>query len=342
MADKMRFVVLGTGNIAKKYVSAFAGIESGKLVGAVGTSEEKARSFAQENGIEHWANNLKALLNKTDFEAVIIATPSGLHGDNTIEAANLKKHVLCEKPLDITLEKIDLMTQACQKADVKLGCAFQHRTFEHNRLAKEAITSGRLGRIFIANAFLKNFRSQQYYDSAGWRGTWGLDGGGPFIQQASHTIDLMVWILGPAKEVFARTATVAHNIEVEDMGHAIVRYENQEQGVIEASTVVKPGYPSRIEFHGEKGSIILTEEGILDWCVEGMDSPNIIAASAASGSKDPMAIGTAGHQMIIRDFIDAVRQNREPLASAPSARLCVELIAAIYQSAKTGKPVKLR
>ncbi|MHC4647409.1 MAG: Gfo/Idh/MocA family protein, partial [Planctomycetota bacterium] len=167
----------------------------------------------------------------------------------------------------------DAMTAACESVGVKLGCAFQHRTADHNKAAYEAVRSGRLGKIYIANSFLKKYRGQEYYDSAAWRGTWELDGGGPFIQQAAHTLDLMVWMMGRAKSVFAQTATVAHDIEVEDMGHAIVEYEDGARGVLEASTVIKPGYPNRIEIHGEKGSIILTDSEIVDWSVEGLEAP---------------------------------------------------------------------
>jgi predicted dehydrogenase len=253
----------------------------------------------------------------------------------------LKKHVLCEKPLDITLERIDAMTAACESASVKLGCTFQHRAAEHNQAAYEAVQSGKLGKIYIANSFLKKFRGQDYYNSAAWRGTWQLDGGGPFIQQAAHTLDLMVWMMGPAKSVLARTATVAHDIEVEDMGHAIVQYANGAQGVLEASTVIKPGYPNKIEIHGEKGSIILTDAEIVDWSVEDLESPQFEAVSNASGTVDPMAIGTRNHEIIIADFAEAIKEDRDPMIPPASARLSVELILALYESARKGEAVQL-
>ncbi len=343
---KTCFALIGAGNIAAKYVDAFKNIETAVLVGVVTRTAAKAQAFAKAHNIPHWATDVKTLFDTADVDAVVIATPSGLHSQGTIEAAKFGKHVLCEKPLDITLEKIDAMTEACRKAKVQLGCAFQFRTFEHNRIAYETIKSGKLGKIYIANAFLKNFRTQQYYDSGSWRGTWALDGGGPFMQQGAHTVDLMVWMMGRARQVAAFINTAAHKIEVEDMGHAIVRYENGAQGVVEASTVVKPGYPNRIEFHGEKGSIILSESDIVDWQVEGVEKPTLGSTSHTSGSKDPMAIGTLGHEMIIKDFIQSVEQNRPPLVSPDSARLSVELILAIYRSAssatgKTGTPVEI-
>lgn len=233
------------------------------------------------------------------------------------------------------------MTAACRKANVKLGCSFQFRTFEHNKIACDAIRLGKLGKIYIANAFLKNYRGQEYYDSGAWRGTWQLDGGGPFMQQGAHTIDLMVWMMGRAKRVCARIKTVAHNIEVEDMGHAIAEYENGTQGLIEASTVVVPGYPNRLEFHGEKGSIILSESEIIDWQVEGMERPVLENPQQPSGSKDPTAIGTVGHQKLIADFVEAIEQDRPPLVTPESARLSVELIQAIYESARLGQSVDI-
>lgn len=339
-SEKIRFALIGAGSIAGKYVDAFKKVEGASLVGVVTRTAEKAQAFAEKHNIPHWATDMESLFDSADVDAVVIATPSGLHAEGTIKAAQLGKHVLCEKPLDITLEKIDAMRGACKNAGVKLGCAFQFRTFEHNQIAYETIQSGKLGKVYIANAFLKNFRTQQYYDSGAWRGTWALDGGGPFMQQGAHTIDLMVWMMGRARRVFAWTRTVAHDIETEDMGHAIVQYENQAQGLLEASTVVVPGYPNRIEFHGEKGSIILSEEGIIDWQVEGMEKPLLEGACHSSGSSDPMAIGTLGHQKLIADFIEAIQQDRRPLVCGESARASVELIQAIYESARLGKTVE--
>lgn len=339
--DKIEFVLLGAGNIAGKYVAAVNNVPTASIKAVVSRTIAKAEQFAQKHGIGHFSDSLESLAEKVDFDAVIIATPSGLHADGAIRAAKLKKHVLCEKPLDITLEKIDAMTAACESADVKLGCAFQHRTAAHNKAAYEAVQSGKLGKIYIANTFLKKYRGQEYYDSGAWRGTWELDGGGPFIQQAAHTLDLMVWMMGPAKSVFARTATVAHDIEVEDMGHAIVEYKNGARGVLEASTVIKPGYPNRVEIHAEKGSIILTDGEIVDWTVEDLEAPQFETISNASGTTDPMAIGTQNHERIVADFVEAVKHDREPMIPAASARLSVELILAVYKSAKEGKTIQL-
>jgi predicted dehydrogenase len=340
-SDKMRFAILGTGNIAGKYVTALNNVPHASLVAVVSRTLSRAQQFADKHRIEHFSDSLDALAQKLDFDTVIIATPSGLHAEAAIHAANLKKHVLCEKPLDITLEKIDEMTTACESAGVKLACAFQQRTAPHNQAAYQAVRTGKLGKIYIANTFLKKYRGQDYYDSAEWRGTWHLDGGGPFIQQAAHTVDLVVWMMGPAESVFARTATVAHNIEVEDMGHALVKYKNGAQGVLEASTVIKPGYPNKIEIHGEKGSIILTDGDIIDWSVEGLEPPKFETIANASGIKDPMAITTLGHEKIIADFIDAVKQNRPPMVPPDSARLSVELILALYKSAGENKMITL-
>jgi predicted dehydrogenase len=340
-SDKIEFVLLGAGNIAGKYVAAVNNVPNASITAIISRTISKAEEFAKKHDIDHFSDSLEFLAAKVNFDAVIITTPSGLHADGAIRAAKLKKHVLCEKPLDITLERIDAMTAACESASVKLGCAFQHRTAAHNRAAYEAVQSGKLGKIYIANTFLKKYRGQEYYDSGAWRGTWQLDGGGPFIQQAAHTLDLMVWMMGPAKSVFARTATVAHDIEVEDMGHAIVEYKNGARGVLEASTVIKPGYPNRLEIHGEKGSIILTDAEIVDWNVEGLEAPQFETISNASGTVDPMAIGTQNHERIIADFIEAVKRDREPMVPPASARLSVELILAVYESAKHDRIVEL-
>lgn len=341
MEKKLNFALIGAGNVATKYVAALNNIEDANLVGVIARNQEKLKLFADQYHISHYAINLKILLDRIPVDVVIITTPSGLHAQGAIEAAGYEKHVLCEKPLDITLDKIDTMTKTCREAGVKLGCMFQHRTAEHNRIICETIQTGKLGKIYIANAFLKNFRGQEYYDSGAWRGTWELDGGGPFIQQAAHTVDLMVWMMGRARRVVALTRTVAHKIEVEDMGHAIVQYDNDAQGVLEASTVVKPGYPNKIEIHAEKGSIIFNELEIETWDVEDVPRPEIKSSDASSGSQDPMAIGTQGHEMVIRDFIRAIREDRQPLVTPNSARMSVELILAIYKASKEGRPVNL-
>ena len=338
---ELKFILVGTGNIAKKYVAAIRNIENAFISGVVDITETGAEHFAKEFGIPAWADSMEKMAGAITFDAFILATPSGLHGEGAIKAAALKKHVLSEKPLDIKLDKIDEMISACSAAGVKLGCVFQHRAAEHNRQVFELINSGALGKIYIANASLKNYRGQDYYDSGAWRGTWAMDGGGPFMQQAAHTLDLMVWLMGRPTEIFAFTNTVAHKIEVEDMGHAIVKYSNGAQGVLEASTVVKPGYPNRIEIHGEKGSVILSEEGIIEWDVEGVPRPEISVTSGSSGSKDPMAIGTLGHEIIIKDFIDSIINGKEPMISGTSARMSVELITALYKSAESAEVVKL-
>ncbi len=340
--EKLRFAMLGAGNVAQKYVAAIGNLPEAELVGVVTPIAEEVSAFAAKHEVPHHALTLAALLAKADCDAVIVATPSGLHAENTIDAAGLGKHVLCEKPLDITVAKIDAAIEACRRADVRLGCTYQHRTAEHNQAVRQAIQSGKLGQVYIANAFLKNFRDQGYYDSSGgWRGTWAMDGGGPFMQQAAHTVDLMVWILGRAREVYAVTRTAAHDIETEDMGHALITYDGGARGVIEASTVVRPGYPTRMEFHGERGSILLSEEDILAWDVDGVPAPAIASAAGASGSADPMAIGTQGHERVLSDFVQAVRDGREPTIDAASARLGIELTQAIYTSAREGRPVKL-
>lgn len=339
--EKIKFALVGAGNIANKYVDAFRNVKEGELAGIVTRNGQKAQAFADKHGIANCATDMRTLFERTTVDAVILATPNGLHADGIIEAAKFGKHALTEKPLDISVTKADAAIKACKDASVQLGVAFQLRTVRHYGAARDAIRSGKLGKILIANVFVKNYRGQDYYDSGAWRGTWKLDGGGPFMQQGSHAIDLMVWIMGPVKRVMASTKTAAHKIEVEDMGHAIVEYANGAQGIIEASTVVKPGYPSRFEFHGEKGSIILNEAGIVDWQVEGAEPPQRDKIAQGSGAANPMAFGTLGHELIIKDFIEAIKEGRPPMVSGESARDSVELICAIYESSRTRSIVEI-
>ena len=215
---------------------------------------------------------------------------------------------------------------------------------------KQAVDGGRFGRLTLGDAYVKWFRTQQYYDSGAWRGTWALDGGGALMNQAIHTVDLLAWLMGPVVEVQAYTATLAHErIEVEDVAVATLRFANGALGVIEATTAAYPGYLKRIELHGSEGSAVLEEEDIKHWdfakktaqrrrrSIDQMAS----SKSTGGGAADPAAIGHHGHAMQFQDFVDAIRKDRTPAIDGHEGRRSVEIILAIYKSAETGKKVTL-
>jgi predicted dehydrogenase len=275
---------------------------------------------------------------------ISVCTPSGHHHEVAIAAAKAGKHVLSEKPIDVTIEHMDAMIAACRVADVKLACIFQRRTSPLWQLVKAAVDEQRFGKLVLGSAYLKYFRSQEYYDSAGWRGTWALDGGGALMNQGVHLIDLFRWIMGPIDTMFAFADHLARRIEVEDTAIASIRFKNGAFGTLEGTTSVTPGLRHRLELHGENGSIRVDGENIVSWDVPGEDKDEItkqLSDNIGDAASDPTAISGDGHQIQIADLLAAVNEGREPMVNGEEARKAVEVILGVYRSAQTGMPVKL-
>jgi UDP-N-acetyl-2-amino-2-deoxyglucuronate dehydrogenase len=281
---------------------------------------------------------------------VTICTPSGVHMVPAVAAAKAGKHIIVEKPLDITLKRCDAMIAAADKAGVVLSTIFPSRFHESSQLLKKAIDAGRFGRLTMGDSYVKWFRTQEYYDSGAWRGTWALDGGGALMNQAVHSVDLLVWLMGPVKEVCAQTAQLAHErIEVEDVVVATLRFANGALGVIEATTAAYPGYLKRIEISGSEGTAVLEEEDLKTWdfAKPAKEDKAILAdmqksKSTGGGASDPTAIGHHGHTKQFADILEAIRKKRAPAIDGHEGRRSIEVIQAIYKSAETGgKVVKL-
>jgi len=289
------------------------------------------------------------LLADRAVDVVTICTPSGLHMEPAIAAAKAGKHIIVEKPLDITLKRCDAMIAAAKQAGVVLSTIFPSRFHESSQLVKQAIDKGRFGRLTMGDAYVKWFRTQEYYDSGAWRGTWKLDGGGALMNQAVHSVDLLLWFMGPATQAFAYTGTLAHQrIEVEDVAAAAIKFANGAVGVIEASTATWPGELKRIEISGDAGSAVVREEDLAVWkfAKEGKADEAIRQKMAGrtqtgGGAADPKAIGYHGHMLQFQDVLAAIKRGTRPLVDGPEGRKAVELILAIYKSAETGKPVNL-
>jgi UDP-N-acetyl-2-amino-2-deoxyglucuronate dehydrogenase len=321
--EDLGFGVVGCGVIGPWHREAVNRSEGGRLVACCDIDEAKGRKFAEESGGVALYADYHDLVKDPNVDVVCVCTPSGLHGEVAIAAAEAGKHVLCEKPIEITRKKIDDMISACHKHGVKLGNIFQRRTHRASRMAKD------------------------YYGSAGWRGTWALDGGGALMNQGVHGIDLALWIMGDVRSVYGRADHLARDIEVEDTAIALLEYANGAWGVLEGTTSVNPGEPTKLSLHGEKGSIVLEEEKIAKWAVaEGEDERAETSDIDVEGEKDgaasdPTAIGVAGHVFLVNDLICAIREDRDPFITGESARKSVELILAIYESSSSGKAVKL-
>lgn len=345
MKEKIGYGIIGCGVIGPWHARSVMNIPEADLVAVCDIIPEKAEKLKEEFGAQNALTDYLELLSRDDIDIVSICTPSGMHAEMGIAAAKAGKHVMTEKPIDISLERIDELVRACRENNVKLACIFQRRTSALWKRVKHTVDEGKLGKMVLASAYLKYFRSQEYYDSAGWRGTWALDGGGALMNQGVHVIDLVRWIMGPIDTLFGYAAPLARKIEVEDTCVASIKFKSGAFGTLEGTTSVTPGMNHRVELHGEMGTILINGEDIVAWNVPGEDKETVVGELAednvGSAASDPAAISVKGHQIQIADFISAVREGREPMVSGAEARHAVEFILSVYESARTGLPVKL-
>ena len=326
MNEKIRFVILGSGNISNTYINAVNNIDNAEI-SAVVSRTKSPESFP--NNIQVYRKLVD--VPSADYDAVIVSTPNGLHHVGTIEAANLGKHVLCEKPIDIDLDNIDKMISTCSENNVKLGVAYQRRFSSDNPIVKDLLVRKTLGNVFSVDLSIKNYRDDNYYNSAEYRGTYGLDGGGPFIQQASHYIDLYYWYFGRPQKLVSALNTFVHDIEVEDHGAVICTHSNGLISTITASTATKPGFPAKMEIYSDLGYLILENDIITHWEIEGIDNPSRSSHSNThSGSASAVVEDTLNHELVIKDFIEAVLKDRDPLITGSQAKAATEIILEVY------------
>ncbi|MDB2429909.1 Gfo/Idh/MocA family oxidoreductase [bacterium] len=347
----MKFGIIGAGMIGHFHAKAITAMTGGTLHSVFDLRQEAAEKLASEYGGTAYSD-MAEFLADDDLEIVTVGTPSGAHLEPSLAALNAGKHVICEKPLEITLERIDQLTAAAE-ANGKTIAAVLNRRFHPGMDAfKKASDEGRFGTLTNASAYVKWYRDQAYYDSAGWRGTWALDGGGALMNQSIHTVDSLLYLAGPVKSVQANTACLAHErIEVEDIVVAIVEFESGARGVIECSTCTwsKDGHPARVQLSGTEGSVFLADEAfeIWDFMEEKPEDAEIQATlmkgqEAGLGANDPSAINFYQHQRNFEEVVNAIAEGREPTTSASEARKPVALITAIYESAQNdGKKVFL-
>jgi predicted dehydrogenase len=338
--------------IARFHARALAEIPDARIVALVDSELPRAHKLAEELGLgkENTYPEPPPMLARRDVDIVIVATPSGVHMPPAVACAEAGKHVVVEKPLEITVERCDRIIEACDRNKVKLCTIFPSRFADSNRTLKEAVDAGRFGRLTLGETTCKWWRTQAYYDQGGWRGTWALDGGGALMNQAIHNVDLLLWMMGPASDVVGFTATLAHErIEVEDTAVACLRFQNGALGVIEATTSVHPGFPKTIAIHGNRGSAVIEQEDILRWEFDPeTEADRAIRqrfaqkVGASGGSSDPSAISHVGHARQLTDFVEAIRTGRPPLVDGREGRRAVAAICAIYESMAAGKPVKLQ
>ncbi len=330
MDKPLRFAVVGSGAMSGTYIRALSRLEEAECVALVSRQGKRPDALVGREDVEI----AESLANVgVEFDAAILATPNGCHHVGACEAARLGKHVLTEKVLDVTREAMDAIITACRNGGVKLGVAFQRRMSPDNIVVKELLAGGSLGRVFGTDLSVKFYRDQAYYDSAAYRGTRDVDGGGPFMQQAAHNVDIYGWFFGMPTHVTSMLGTFCHEMAGEDHGVALLRHQDGMIGTITASTCARPGFPARLEIFAEKGSVIMENDAITEWHIAGAENPSRAGDfEVHSGAGSATVEETAGHEAIIRDFVQAVREDREPVVNGESGRLTTELILRIYEN----------
>jgi predicted dehydrogenase len=340
------FGIVGIGLIADFHAQAIATIPGAKLIGVATRNADKARAFAAKHGAPFHTTDIAALVARPDIHAVCITTPSGAHLEPALAAIRAGKHVVIEKPIEITTARTDEILRAAELAKVHVAPIFQSRFGEGARTVKAAIDAGRLGRLVLASNYVKWHRTRGYYTAP--RGVYANDGGGAVINQAIHGLDLLQWFVGLPAEVFAwTTRRVYQDIEVEDTATASLKFADRALGAFEASTALWPGWSRRHEICGEHGSIALEDDRIVKWEFrEARPEDEAIRAAGqtnalGSGASEPGAISVEGHRRQLQEFADAIRAGRAPALDGREGRKAVAFVNAIYDSAARGVSVKL-
>lgn len=343
--SKLGFGLLGAGLIAPFHARALQASALTRLVAVADVDPQRLEKMTSTFGCRGYTS-LDAMLEDPQIDVVSVITPNHLHHDAVIKAAQAGKHVLIEKPPAMSLAETDDMAAVCAAAGVKACITVQCRTRKAVQAMLQAVREGRFGRIYHADAYMKWFRSTEYYKSDAWRMS-RRSGAGVTIQQAFHYVDLLQYIAGPARQVHARMNNLAHpEINVEDTLLAFIDYENGAQGVVQASTALWPGTDIRIEVNGENGTAIMVGEKIETWKfrderAEDAGIRQIGSASAATGARGAADLGFHDHQVVIEDLADSILTGREPMITLASVRPTLEWCLAMYLSAKVGAPVSL-
>ena len=329
--------LIGAGNISDTHARAARTVEGVEIAAVYGDNMERARGLAARYGGTPYAA-LEACLAHRPLDAVIIGSPSGLHAAQGVAAAARGLHVLTEKPIDVTVARADALIAAAAAADVRLGVLVQDRGPPSVVRLHSALRAGELGRPMLASARVKWYRPPEYYSASRWRGTWALDGGGALMNQGIHTLDLLIWLLGPVRRVVGQTATLRHAIEVEDTALAVVEFASGARATFEATTAAYPGYQRRLELTTEVGTVTIEHDRVVAADLAG---PAADLVPAAPGDTNPSAASPVvsdarGHARLVADFVAAVREHRDPLCSGREARQSLAAAQAIYESARTG------
>ncbi len=347
MTDRrVRVGVIGCGKIANVHAAALHQLEEAEFVACCDQDEARAREYAARNSVPNIYTDVDAMLRSGTVDAVHVCTPHPAHERAVVAAAEAGVHVLCEKPVAISLAEADRMIDAADRAQVAFGVIFQRRFWPAARRIREAIDAGRLGTVTLGECSVRIWRPREYFASDPWRGKWATEGGGVLMNQAVHAIDQFLWFMGDPVEVVGRHATLRHGayIDVEDTAVATVVFASGALGVIQAASTFQPDFGFRVAVHGDTGAAVSVwerlegQQGVNDvWTVAGEEEHRAAWELADTGRS-----GFPGfHALQIRDFLQAVRDNRPPAVTGRDARKSLEVILAIYESSRTGQPIRL-
>ena len=337
---KYLVAIIGCGSIAKHHASAVLhNNDIMELYAVCDILEDKAQGFAEKYNVNNVYADYIEMLKLKEIDIVCICTSSGLHAEHAIKCAEYGKNVLCEKPLDISVDAMNKMENAFKNTGLKICTVFQYRTYLGNVEAKRIIEKGELGKVLIGNGYCKIFRSQEYYNKAEWRGTWKYDGGGCLMNQAIHTLDVLSWFCEDVKSVLAKTYTIARNIVVEDTACVILSYKNGAHGMFFATTLANPDNGIEVEIICEKGTIVF--DGTSTCLLTEDHERNIVRTDLGNkyhkknnNSNDPVAIDDSGHKYLLKKLAEAIKNDTEVLIPIKVGRRAVDIILSIYQSSK--------
>jgi UDP-N-acetyl-2-amino-2-deoxyglucuronate dehydrogenase len=335
-----RIGLVGCGRISKNHFDAIARVDGLALAAVADVDVERARAAGETHGVP-WFKSLDEMLSSAAFDILVVCTPSGLHSAHGVAGARAGKQVLVEKPMSISLDQADALVGACDQAGVQLFVVKQNRLNPPIQLLRRAVDKGRFGRIYLANVTVRWQRPQEYYDAEPWRGTWEFDGGA-IMNQASHYVDLMQWLVGPVESVLAKTATQARRIEAEDSGIGIVKFRSGALGVIEVNVLTYPrNLEGSITLLGEKGSVKIggtAVNRVEHWVFADYDDDDKLVDGA---NTNPPNVYGFGHEGYYRNVLAVLRGEAKPETDGRAGRKSLELILGIYESAKTGREVPI-
>lgn len=339
MKQIVNFALIGCGRISVNHLDAIENAPHAQLVAVCDIVEEKAKAVAEKYGCNYYTD-FEKMLDSQHIDVCCILTPSGYHAEHGCAVARRGVNVLCEKPIDVTRPKAEALIECCKANNVKLGCIFQRRTYDAAIRTKEAIEKGWLGKVTLADAYLKYYRDDAYYAADEWRGTIALDGGA-LMNQSVHGIDMINWIMGGIESVNADCRTYAWDIEAEDTAVIRVRYKNGAMGVIEGTTTAYSGLETLFAFHGTEGSIIFGDKGFYMWDLKDKTIPMPEITNSMGGVNCQYNETNFGHIYLVEDMALSVIENREPMISGKEALKAVDIIVAACKSSDENKEIFL-